>query len=89
MTRTCHRAPTTAPIAIELTPYSQLKTKERPLDTRLAIGPLTSTVAENVTTRVISGMQNSLIVSGMYFLKSFSNHAANATAQITGITLLA
>ena len=71
-----------------LTAYSQLNENESAFDIADATGPIAKIVSENVTVKVINGMANNFIVSGMYFLYRFSNHAAKATAQITGITEL-
>ena len=50
-------------------------------------GPMTHSVRQKVTPQVISGTANSLMLLGMYFAYSFSNHAAKAMEQMMGITL--
>ena len=53
----------------------------------LATGPIMKSVKQYVTNKVIRGTPNNLIVSGTIFLTTlFSNHPANATAAMIGIT---
>ena len=47
---------------------------------------MTHRVRQKVTVQVMRGRANILMVSGMYFLYSFSNQAAKATAQMMGMT---
>ena len=50
------------------------------------MGPIIKNVRATVTKHVTRGTVNILMASGMYFAYKRSNHAAKATAQITGKT---